>query len=163
MADIAFLLLIFFLVATTLLDNKGLSMQLPADVPPTETPIKERNLFKIQINSKNQFLIENEIRNNLDGVTEELTEFIMNPQQKGDLAERPEKAIISIKTQRGTEYKYFIETLDAVKESYYRIYGNKIGLSSDEFRALNLNDKTQLSLYETARAGVPMNISIADN
>lgn len=162
MADIAFLLLIFFLVATTLMQDKGLMLQLPPDVPPTETRIKDRNLFKIRINSKNQFLIEEKIVEDLHNLKEEVMDFVLNPNANPSLSESPDKAIISIKTQRGTSYSNFIDVLDEVKEAYYTMYGDRIGLSSKEFRALDKKNPLQNELYLTARAGLPMNISIAE-
>jgi len=162
MADIAFLLLIFFLVATTLAQEKGLSLQLPPDVPPTEMATHERNLFKIHINSQNQFLVEDEIRKDLEGLTDEIKRFVLNPTRDPGLAESPAKAIVSIKTQRGTKYAAFIMALDQVKEAYYQLYGENIGLTSDAFRALDLSQPAQYERYERARAGFPMNISIAN-
>lgn len=162
MADIAFLLLIFFLVATTLQQDKGLMMQLPPDVPPTEIPIKERNLFKIRINSSNQFLIQNEIRNELAGLPDEIKTFVNNNGENPTLSISPKDAIISIKTQRGTSYENFILVLDLVKEAYYQMYGERVGLTSDEFRKLDQDDPKQLALYQKARHDLPMNISIAN-
>ncbi|WP_109830240.1 ExbD/TolR family protein [Reichenbachiella versicolor] len=162
MADIAFLLLIFFLVATNLLQDKGLIMQLPPEAPPTITKIKERNLYTIQINSKNQFLIEGKIRENLNNVTQEIKEFVLNPQHQSSLSETPQKAIISVKANRGTKYKHFVETLDQIKQAYYEMYGEKVNLSADEFRKLNRKDPHQDHLYLLARQNLPMNISIAE-
>lgn len=162
MADIAFLLLIFFLVATTLMQEKGIMMQLPPDVPPTNVHVKDRNLFRILINSKDQFLIEGEVRKDLDGLEEEVKTFVMNPEGRPVLAETPKEAIISIKAQRGAKYASFIKTLDAVKEAYYQLYGERVGLSSAEFRRLDREEPRQNEKYVAAREGLPMNISIAE-
>lgn len=162
MADIAFLLLIFFLVATTLQQDKGLMMQLPPDVPPTDTPVKERNLFKIRINSSNQFLVEEEIKPDLAGVIDEIKAFVLNNGADPRLSESPKDAIISIKTQRGTDYAHFILVLDMVKEAYYQMYGERVGLTSDEFRQLDKDDHQQYALYQEARKDLPMNISLAN-
>ncbi|MEP3386654.1 MAG: biopolymer transporter ExbD [Reichenbachiella sp.] len=162
MADIAFLLLIFFLVSTSLLQDKGLMLQLPPDAPPTDTPINERNLFKVLINSKNQYLIEGEVRTDLSGLVEEVKTFVQNPNANPNLSESPAKAVISIKTQRGAQYASFISILDLVKESYYQIYGERVGLSSDEFRKLNKSSPVDFERYQKARTGFPMNISIAE-
>ena len=61
MADIAFLLLIFFLVTTTIQTNQGLNVTLPphSDEPP-KAKFNDRNLFKVHINSVNKILIEEE-------------------------------------------------------------------------------------------------------
>src|SRR3712207_245466 len=61
MADIAFLLLIFFLVTTTIGADKGLQMLLPPEkTDNTIIDVKDRNLFKVIINSENKLLVEDE-------------------------------------------------------------------------------------------------------
>lgn len=162
MADIAFLLLIFFLVATTLQQEKGLMMQLPPDVPPTDTHIKERNLFKIRINSSNQFLIQEEVSDDLNDLTDEVKSFVVNHGVNPKWSESPQDAIISIKTQRGTSYENFILVLDMVKEAYYQLYGERVGITSNQFRKLDRDDPKQQAMYEQARLDFPMNISIAN-
>lgn len=162
MADIAFLLLIFFLVSTNLLQDKGLMLQLPPDVPPTDTPIKDRNLFKVLINSKNEYLIEGKVRSDLAGLHDEVKMFVLNPFSNPSLSESPKKAIISIKTQRGAHYASFIAALDIIKESYYQMYGEQVGLSSEEYRRLNRNIPKEYSLYLKGKMNLPMNISIAE-
>jgi biopolymer transport protein ExbD len=63
MADIAFLLLIFFLVTTTIEKDKGIARQLPPDEPPTETPpiIKQKNLFIVNVNREDLLLVEEQL------------------------------------------------------------------------------------------------------
>ncbi len=162
MADIAFLLLIFFLVTTTISADKGIIMKLPPqeDVPkPIEIP--ERNLFKIMINSKDELLIENELAANFIGLKSQLKMFILNPKKDKDLAISPKKAIVSIKTNRGTSYDKYISALDEVQAAYYEIYAERVGITADEFRKLDRKDPTQQKLYEMGRKDIPMNISIA--
>ncbi|MFY0601720.1 MAG: biopolymer transporter ExbD [Cyclobacteriaceae bacterium] len=162
MADIAFLLLIFFLVSTTILQEKGLMMQLPPkqeDQPISK--VNERNLFKIRVNSSNQYLIQGEVRTDLQDLRKEVKRFVLNNGANPQLSINPQKAIISIKTNRGTEYRYFIEVLDEVKEAYYEIYGGKVGLSSAEYRSLDHKKPKQHALYQEGKSDIPMNISIA--
>ena len=63
MADIAFLLLIFFLVTTSMSTSTGLSRRLPPPLPPdVEIPpvdVNKRNLFVVKINSENKLLVQN--------------------------------------------------------------------------------------------------------
>ena len=63
MADIAFLLLIFWLVTTTIDSDEGIQRQLPPIVPPVENPpvVKERNVYVVLVNGKDQLLVEGEI------------------------------------------------------------------------------------------------------
>ena len=161
MADIAFLLLIFFLVATTLETDKGLSMKLPPEQQ-DQAPLNERNVFNIKLNSLNALMIEGEIRSDLLGLEEELRTFILNNGMDPGSSESPEKAIISVKTNRGTDYENFIAVLDVVKGAYYHIYGARVGLTSQEYRSLKLDKPAQKALYDKGKEGIPMNISIAE-
>lgn len=162
MADIAFLLLIFFLVTTTISSDKGIILKLPPEeINPISIEILERNLFKIMINSKDELLIENERVDNLDGIRKQLKIFILNPKKDNDLAISPKKAIVSIKTNRGTSYEKYISALDEVQAAYYEIYAERVGITPDEFRKLDIKNPTQRKIYETGRKDIPMNISIA--
>ena len=89
-ADIAFLLLIFFLVTTSMSVDQGLYRQLP---PPQEDKqentdkINERNIFIVLIDKDNQLLVESELAD-IHSLTERTIEFITNPRDKADLAEK---------------------------------------------------------------------------
>ncbi|MCR5453905.1 MAG: biopolymer transporter ExbD [Bacteroidales bacterium] len=89
-ADIAFLLLIFFLVTTSMSVDQGLYRQLP---PPQEDKqentdkINERNIFIVLINKDNQLAIEGEL-SDINTLTERTIEFITNPKDREDLAEK---------------------------------------------------------------------------
>ena len=162
MADIAFLLLIFFLVTTTIASDKGILNVLPPKIdpnnPPPEIDLNERNIFVIRINSNNQYLIEGDYRDNTDGLDEELKSFILNfgsPNEKGvalynslpaslkalagrnpESSDSPGEAVVSIKTDRGTSYEKYLEIFDLTKKAYFDIYAARVNLSTDEYRAL---------------------------
>ncbi len=163
MADIAFLLLTFFLMTTVIKNEKGLMLMLPqwSEVIMT-SDVNDRNIFSIQINSENGFLIEGERRNSIDGVKEEIKKFIMNYGSINTLSENPVKAVISLKTDRNTSHEAFIASLDEIQGAYFEIYAERIQLSVKEFRALDLNDRNEKKMYDKAREGVPMNISVAE-
>ncbi|MEQ6121381.1 biopolymer transporter ExbD [Reichenbachiella sp. MALMAid0571] len=164
MADIAFLLLIFFLVATTLLQEKGLDLQLPRKKEDNSTspPIKERNLFKVMVNSRQEILIEGEYRKDLVGLRDEIKAFVLNNGKQEHLSESPKKATISLKTSRGTKYASFIQVLDELKAAYFEIYAENIGLTKKEYLKLKQSDPQQNQLYLKSKEGIPMNISIAE-
>ncbi|MGB6269362.1 MAG: biopolymer transporter ExbD, partial [Olleya sp.] len=61
MADIAFLLLIFFLVTTTIEVDSGISSKLPPDEIIDPPIIKQKNIFTVELNKDNQMLVENEL------------------------------------------------------------------------------------------------------
>ena len=89
-ADIAFLLLIFFLVTTSMNVDQGLYRQLPPPVQDenqNHDKVNERNIFIVLINKDNQLAIEGELAD-ISSLTERTIEFITNPKDKADLAEK---------------------------------------------------------------------------
>jgi len=163
MADIAFLLLIFFMVTTTIVNDKGLDLLLPPhrlDTP--EQEIHDRNLFTILINSHDKLLVEEEPRESYQGLREDIRTFIMNNGFDKTQSDDPQSAIVSIKANRGTTQNMFIKILDEAKAAYYEIYGEKLGISPEGVRSLDLNDPDIKKKYRALKAEIPMNISIAE-
>jgi len=133
MADIAFLLLIFFLVATTMDIDSGLARKLPPmpekNQKMDESKIKERNVFVVLINSHNQLLVEGELMQVRD-LREKAKEFIANPYDKPDLPEKKptevkyfgtypvSKGIISLQNDRGTNYKTYLAVQNELVAAY---------------------------------------------
>ena len=88
MADIAFLLLIFFLVTTTMDVDTGIVRRLPPFTPPTEENIEinERNVFVVLVNSNDQLLVENQL-GDINTLRSATIEFLKNPSKAGNLSE----------------------------------------------------------------------------
>jgi biopolymer transport protein ExbD len=162
MADIAFLLLTFYMMTTVIRDEKGIALLLPQFQQEKPQPLHDRNVFTIQLNSADQFMIEGEVWPNLESVREELKTFILNNDANPKLSESPQQAVVSFKTDRGTSYKAFIQTLDEIQGAYYEIYAARTGISPERFRKLDLSVPSEKKLYELGRNGIPMNISIAE-
>ncbi len=159
MADIAFLLLIFFMLTTTIVNDQGLDLLLPPHKSQmNDLPVNERNLFKIMINSNDELMVEDKFRDSPKGLRNEVREFVMNNGKRAGYSENPQKAVVSIKTNRGTSQEAYIKVLDEVKAAYYELYADRLGMSSEEFRQLASNNPQ----YKKARNGIPMNISIAE-
>jgi len=163
MADIAFLLLTFFLMTTVIKNEKGLMLLLPqwSDVINT-SEVNERNIFTIQINAENNFLVEGERRTSLSGVKDEIKKFILNDGVVNTLSENPTKAVVSLKTDRSTSHEAFIKSLDEIQGAYFEIYAERAHISVKKFRELDLNDQNEKKIYDKAREGLPMNISVAE-
>ena len=104
MADIAFLLLIFFLVTTTIDMDKGLGMVLPAEGE--EIEISKKNIINCLINSTGNVLLGGE------GI--EIRDLSKSIRQK--LAEN-DKLIISVKANKSTSYKDYIAVIDQLKRA----------------------------------------------
>ena len=119
MADIAFLLLIFFLVTTTIAVDKGVLVKLPpwSNEPPPEMKLNTRNVYSVLVNANNDLLVRGEPKD-IKKLREDTKEFIMNPRKLDDMAEKPTKAIISLKNDRGTKYKTYLEVYNELKAAY---------------------------------------------
>ena len=166
MADIAFLMLIFFLVTTTISNDRGLSIQLP---PPPEAQqedvkIQEHNMFKIQVNSSDALLVEGNPMSDISGLKEDIKKFVLNNGSDPLSSDNPEKAIVSYKTDRGTSHRRFVEILDIIQAAYYDIYASQAGVTNKRFReaASDLADGENRKIYDKGRLGIPMQVSIAE-
>ena len=119
MADIAFLLLIFFLVTTTIAEDKGVLVKLPpwSTEPPENLKMNTRNVYSVLVNANNDLLVRGEPMN-IDNLKDNTKLFISNPRNEEDKAENPKKAIISLKNDRGTKYKTFLTVYNELKAAY---------------------------------------------
>lgn len=131
MADIAFLLLIFFLVTTTIETDSGLNRKLPPMEDVVDPPIiKQRNIFTVVVNKFNDLLVEEEPME-LSELREAAIAFLDNGGGKGeegcsycegardtDSSDNPEKAVISLKNDRETDYKVYISVQNELVAAY---------------------------------------------
>lgn len=132
MADIAFLLLIFFLVATTMDVDSGLQRRLPPWLDETtEKPpeIKKRNVFTVLINANNQLLVQNEW-GDVRMLRKKAKEFIENANDDPDLPEKEmleipffgtypvSKQVISLQNDRGTKYEMYLKVQNELVAAY---------------------------------------------
>ena len=160
MADIAFLLLIFFLVTTTMDVDTGIARKLPP-MPEEEqieddSQIHARNIYVVLINSNNQLLVE--------GAPMHITElkdgakaFIDNNGVLSNLSDNPEKAIISLQNDRGTSYKTYIQVQNELTKAYNELR-NTAALSEFGSRYYDLPKSKQ----RTIRKKYPQKISEAE-
>lgn len=125
MADIAFLLLIFFLVTTTIVQDKGLLVKLPMWVPdPPAVSMNERNVLNILINADDAILSSGkEIK--YEDLKSTIVEFIDNPQQLSTMPIQPNKAIISLQNDRGTTYATYLKVYSETKAAYMMLWENE--------------------------------------
>ncbi|OEK09247.1 biopolymer transporter ExbD [Flavivirga aquatica] len=128
MADIAFLLLIFFLVTTTIETDSGINRKLPPIEDQSEPPvIKQKNIFTVLLNGKDQLLVEDEIMEIKD-LRQAAIDFLdnggdgscsfCNGKKNPDLSDNPTKAIISLKNERETTYKTYIAVQNELVAAY---------------------------------------------
>jgi biopolymer transport protein ExbD len=116
----------------------------------------------VHINSNDQIMIEDAPFEGFARLHEDAKQFILNNGENPEMSESPERAVISLQMNRGTHYKRFIEVMDVLQGVYYEIYGDRVGLTAEEFRNLDLSLSNEKAKYEQGREGIPMNISIAE-
>ena len=133
MADIAFLLLIFFLVTTTIEKDKGIARQLP---PPIEEDldvvIKQKNLFIVNVNKSDQLLVEDELME-LKDLRQAAIDFLDNGgapsgspeycnyckgERSPESSDNPQKAVISVQNDRLTSYEMYISVQNELVAAY---------------------------------------------
>ena len=148
MADIAFLLLIFFLVTTTIEKDKGITRQLPPKDEITDPPkIKEKNLFIVTVNRSDQLLVEEKLME-LKDLRQAAIAFLDNGgapsgspeycnyckgKRNPESSDNPDKAVISVQNDRLTSYKMYIAVQNELVAAYnflrdresQRLYGWK--------------------------------------
>jgi len=155
MADIAFLLLLFFLVSTVIDVDTGIGLTLPEYVPPSEqelAPIKKDRMAAIMINESGQVLLNDkvfEISDIKDNLTERIKSKIDLPKNK--------KLIVSVKVDRKTNYNLYIQALDQVKGAYFEV--------RDEYSESHFGKKTKdldPENLKIVRERIPIIISIAE-
>lgn len=162
-ADIAFLLLIFFLVTTTMAVNKGLARRLPPPVPADQKTedlkVKERNVFVVLINSENQLMVQGEFME-VSALKDAAKEFILNEANDPDMPEKvpvdidffgtvmlTKDHVISLQNDRGTSYSKYIEVQNELVSAYNELRNDlamsKWGLAYDD-----LNDEQQKAVQK---------------
>lgn len=148
-ADIAFLLLIFFLVATTMNSDKGLSRVLPPlppeDVKLEDQKVKERNLLLVFVNASGQLMAGDESMD-INGLKEKAKEFILNKFDDEDL---PEKKDTEIELEDGTKWTYPVSegviSLQTTRDTNYEVY---IQVQNELARAFNeVRDEVAMSKF----------------
>ncbi|MFM1808455.1 MAG: hypothetical protein RLZZ242_1180 [Bacteroidota bacterium] len=173
MADIAFLLLIFFLVTTTIETDAGLDRMLPPIEPPdTDVVIKQKNIFVVNINKNGQLLVEEQLMDIKDlraaaiafldngGSPSGTPEYCNYCKGKRDesSSDNPQKAIISLKNDRETTYSTYITVQNELVAAYNdlrnresrRLYGRDF----IEMEAEYLNPETPSSVRDELKEKV---------
>ncbi|MBT8177688.1 MAG: biopolymer transporter ExbD [Eudoraea sp.] len=156
MADIAFLLLIFFLVTTTIETDAGLDRMLPPIEPPdTDVVIKQKNIFTVNINKNGQLLVEEELLD-LRQLRQRAMDFLDNGgdgscnycrgAKNSSSSDNPMKAIISLKNDRETKYGTYITVQNELVGAYNDLRNREaqrlFGRNFTEMEAEFLNPET---------------------
>lgn len=173
MADISFLLLIFFLVTTSMNVSMGLTRRLPPPLPPDQTPqdvdIKKRNLFVVKINSLNQLLVQGE-EMNIRELKGKAKEFILNERNDVHLPAKVSREfetlgvmeytrdhVISVQNDVDTQYQAYIDVQNEIVAAYNELRNE---LSKAKFG--KLYEELEEQQQKDVQAVFPQNISEAE-
>lgn len=172
MADIAFMLLIFFLVATTMDVDTGLSRVLPPPIEEKDTSqidVRERNVFVVLINKDDRLLVENEPMQ-VSQLKDKCKEFVLNPNFDENLPEfqdtiapilgpiKVTQGVVSLQNDRGTTFEMYIKVQNELVRAYNELRDER---SMKEFGKLfeDLEDEDKIKAIKIA---VPQRISEAE-
>ncbi len=193
MADIAFLLLIFFLVTTTMDVDSGISRKLSEKPPLDYKPpiIKMKNILEININRNDQLLVEDEVME-LEDIKQTTIEFLdngggigktvddvvgspcdyCNGKKSENSSDHPNKAIISVQSDRGTSYGMYITVQNELLSAYTelrniyaktQITGKYAGRTYEELLLLDAKDNDALkAVINEIKDAYPQIISDAE-
>jgi biopolymer transport protein ExbD len=177
MADIAFLLLIFFLVTTTMDVDTGIYKKLPPIPDENQVDenvkVKKRNVLSILVNRNNELLVNGEVLS-ISQLRDKTKEFFLNPANNQNLPEKAlknvpyfgdvmvSKGLISLQNDRGTKYETYIRVQDELAaasrelkdEKSVQKWGKKYTeLDSDQKAAVRKYIPVQISEAEPRNTG----------
>ncbi len=172
MADIAFLLLIFFLVTTTMDVDTGIVRKLP---PPVENPdedvdVKERNVLKILVNNQDMLMVDGK-RGDVRLLKDKAKDFMALHPDNPDYPEvapkfieelgrevPSSKGVISLKNDRGTSYKMYITVQNELARAFNEMKNEK----SVELFGVKYSQLVDETKIDIVNALVPVRISEAE-
>ena len=168
MADIAFLLLIFFLVTTTIDADKGIYMQLPPKLDESNPPpeINQRNLLNVLVAADGQVLVDNEVTQ-IPQIRDIVKRHVLNNGREPNLSVSPDKAVVSFKTKRGLSYENYIGVLDEIKSAYNELRNEaaqqQFGVDYGQYKArLEQDPVTGETAPDEIADQIPLKISLAE-
>ncbi|RMH71622.1 MAG: biopolymer transporter ExbD [Gemmatimonadetes bacterium] len=114
MGDIAFLLLVFFLVTTAFSTEKGLQLQLPElaqDQPETKVKVKSKDMLKVEVQANGAILV------GFGTNRQPLPLDMLSARVRAELDDNPEKLIVQVKLDDDARYDFMIQVLDELKKA----------------------------------------------
>ena len=170
MADIAFLLLIFFLVTTTMDVDTGITRKLPPPVEDdTEIDVKDRNIFKVLISNSDRLMVEGNVAD-ISTLKDDVKVFMTNPGNLEDLPEKElrlienlgeievSKGVVSLKNDRGTSYEMYIKVQNELATAFAELRDDV----SQQFYGVKFTNLINEDHRKAVQQAVPMAISEAE-
>lgn len=171
-ADIAFLLLIFFLVSTTMDVDKGIQRRLPPmpdeNQKQQDVKVNRRNIVVVRINAQDRILAGG-VPMDITQVKDQIKEFIVNPANSESLPEKEmkdiegfgqyavSKGVVSLQNDRGTSYSAYLRVQNEIVKAFNEI--------RDDFAMVNYGSKyadLDEEKQKIVREAVPQSISEAE-
>ena len=157
MADIAFLMLVFFLVVTQFQNDIGIMVKLPPYEPnPPSERISKKNLLSVKLNHANELMVSGQATP-IEDLKETTMDFIMNPEGKKNMPSRPVNAIVSLQNDRGTSYNTYLQVYNELKAAYNTLWEREAQQRfGKSYEALKNTEKKSI------RNAIPLVISEAE-
>ncbi len=172
MADIAFLLLIFFLVTTTMDVDSGIIRMLPPPIDPNAPPpppVRERNVFVVLVDQFDRLLVEGQL-GRIEDLRAQAKDFLLNPTNDPNMSEKRMRdienlgeveasiGVISLQNDRSTSYEMYISVQNELAAAINEIRDE---LSREKF-GKRFSELTDEALITAIRQAVGMSISEAE-
>ncbi|MBP7754250.1 MAG: biopolymer transporter ExbD [Bacteroidales bacterium] len=172
MADISFLMLIFFLMVSTMDKEEGIARRLPV-MPPEDMKVEDqkvnrRNIIQVKVNAQDRLFAGNEILD-ITQLKNKIKEFMTNPQNDPNLPDKEmtfiegygdclvSKGVISLQNDRGTSYSKYIEVQNELIRAINELR-DEWSMANYGRRYSRLTEEQQ----NIVRKAVPQNISEAE-
>ncbi|MFO7999277.1 MAG: biopolymer transporter ExbD [Bacteroidales bacterium] len=172
MADIAFLLLIFFLVTTTMDVDSGIIRMLPPPIDPNAPPpppVRERNVFVVLVDREDRLLVEGQ-PGRVEDLRQQTKDFLLNRNNDPNMPEKRlttienmgevevSRGVISLQNDRGTSYEMYIAVQNELAAAVNEIRDEV----SRQHYGMRFSELTDEDLIKAVREAVPMQISEAE-
>ena len=172
MADIAFLLLVFFLVTTTMDSEFGMMRKLPSMEITDQAKVLQRNVLDVWINSENEIMMEGE-QVLISEVTNVAKAFILNLENANDLPEMKlvdvplfgdimvSKQVISLQNDKNTSYGVYLQVQNELSRAYNELR-DELAMQKFGVDYKGLKEQNQLAAYNSIKTIYPQRISEAE-
>lgn len=161
MADIAFLLLIFFIITSSIVNDTGVKMTLPILQEPVPVETDQRDVCMVIMNSDGNLLVEDEPLE-VNRLKPFVKTFIMNKGQNPIWSTSPKKALIVLKQSRGANYKDYLKVTNQIQQAYFELWSGLVGVSAETLVSWDVENNEGLSRQlDKLRDQIPYNFSVA--
>lgn len=162
MADIAFLLLIFFIITSNVVNDRGTRLVLPIIQEPVPVERLKENVCVIVMNDQNELLV-NDQRMDVEDLPAYVRKHILNNGKDPSLSKSPKDAVVVFKTARGSKYPAYLKLINRVQMVYFDLWAESAGVSTKAILDWDVDTNTDLSeRLDKLREVVPYNFVIAE-